>query len=167
MMRGLWIGMVLAVGVACNGGADGTPFGSGGEKGEEPGYPGEDGTSMEGSPPEITSLNVVLDDFGSEGDVLIVEVGFTDADDDVYDAESGEGGMLMMSVEGEGGDAQDLSASIGSATGESSEAYIDPDTGSIISVLGSIDPELSYTLTVTLQDIAGNTSMEAEGSYSP
>ncbi len=166
-MRGLWIGMVLAVGMACNGGADGTPFGSGGEKGEEPGYPGENGTSMEGSPPEITSLNVVLDDFGSEGDVLIVEVGFTDADDDVYDAESGEGGTLMMSVEGEGGDAQDLSASIGSATGESSDAYIDPDSGSIISVLGSIDPELSYTLTVTLQDIAGNMSMEAEGSYSP
>ena len=166
-MRGLSIGMVLAVGMACNGGADGTPFGSGGEKGEEPGYPGTTASGLDGSPPEITSLDLVLDDFGSEGDVLVIEVGFTDADDDVYDAESGEGGMLNMSVEGEGGDAQQLSAAIGSATGEASEAYIDSDSGSVVSVLGSIDPELSYTVTVTLQDIAGNESMEAEGSYSP
>ena len=91
MMRGLWIGMVLAMGMACNGGADGTAFGQGGDKSEAPGYPGTTGSGAEGSPPEITSLDIVLDDFGSEGDVLVVEVGFTDADDDVYDAESGEG----------------------------------------------------------------------------
>ena len=99
--------------------------------------------------------------------MLIVEVEYTDADGDVYDAESGEGGSLLMSVDGEGEESQQLSASIGSATGESSEAYIDPDSGNVVAVLGSIDPELAYTVNVVLRDMAGNESEAAQGSYSP
>ena len=167
MMRGILLGMVLTFGVACAGGSEENKFGSGGESQGAPDFDGTTGSTMSGSPPEIIGLDVILDDFGSEGDVLIVEVEYTDADGDVYDAESGEGGSLLMSVDGEGEESQQLSASIGSATGESSEAYIDPDSGNVVAVLGSIDPELAYTVNVVLRDMAGNESEAAQGSYSP
>ncbi len=166
-MRGILFGFVLTLGVACSGGAEENKFGAGGENSGAPDLDGTTGTTASGSPPEITSLDVVLDDFGSEGDVLVVEVGYADEDGDVYDAESGEGGMLMMSVSGEGTEPQQLSAGIGSATGESSQAYIDPDSGKVVSVISSIDPETSYTIDVSLQDIAGNESEPAQANYSP
>jgi hypothetical protein len=168
MMRGLWMSLLVSFAVACGGGTTAPGFGAGGDKQGEPGYPGSTGGgSGEGSAPEIVSLDVVLDDFGSEGYVLIIDVEYTDADDDVYDADADSGGTLQMSVSGEGSEAQDVSASIGSATGGATEAYIDPETGNVVSALSSIDPDIAYTVDVTLVDMAGNASETVQGSYTP
>lgn len=168
MMRGLWMTLVVGLGVACgSGGSDGAGLSSGGDKGEPPEYPSTGDSETDGAPPEITSLDVIYDDYASLGDVLRVEVEYTDADEDVFDAESGSGGSIVISVEGEGSEAQDVEAAIGSATGGASEAFIDPDSGKVVAVLGSIDAELTYTLGVILIDMAGNESAEASGSYEP
>jgi hypothetical protein len=91
--------LVLVFGVACGGGTDPVGFGAGGEKSDEPGYPGSDGTTAaSGNAPEITSLNVIFDDYASLGEVLRVEVEYTDADEDVFDSETGEGGQVLIDV---------------------------------------------------------------------
>jgi|GEM_PF-6346304 len=169
MMRGLLTSMVLVFGVACGaGGSDPAGLGAGGEKADEPGYPGgsDDGGGT-GSPPEITALDVIYDDYASLGDVLRVEIEYTDADEDVFDTESGAGGSVILSVSGEGSEPEEITASIGSATGGASDAFIDPDSGAVVMVLGSIDAEVTYDLGVILVDMEGNESAEATGSYAP
>lgn len=168
MLRSAWMSLVVMFGVACGGGSDPAGFGSGGEKSEEPGYPESSGSgATEGSPPEITSLDVIFDDYASLGEVLRVEVEYTDADEDVFDSESGSGGSIVIAITGESEEAQEITAAIGSATSGSSEAFIDPDTGAVVVVLGSIDSQVAYDLGVILVDMAGNESAEASGAYEP
>jgi len=160
--------LVVVFGVACGGGTDPVGFGSGGEKSDEPGYPGSDGTTAaSGNAPEITSLNVIFDDYASLGEVLRVEVEYTDADEDVFDSESGEGGQVLIDVTGESDEPQEVTADIGSASSGSSDAFVDPDSGAVVVVLGSIDSQVSYDLGVILVDMAGNESAEVAGAYEP
>lgn len=168
LMKALSMCLVMGAGVACGGGTDPVGFGAGGDKGEEPGYPSSGGGGgADGSPPEITSLDVIFDDYASLGEVLRVEVEYTDADEDVFDSETGAGGTVVISVTGEGSEAQEINADIGSATSGSSDAFVDPDTGAVVVVLGSIDSQVSYELGVILIDMEGNESAEASGSYAP
>ena len=168
VFKGLGLSVVVAFGVACGGGSDPVGFGAGGDKADEPGYPGSTGSDATvGSAPEITSLDVIFDDYASLGEVLRVEIEYSDADDDVFDSESGSGGSVLIAVTGEGSEPQEISAAIGSATSGSSDAFVDPDSGAVVVVLGSIDSQTSYELGVILIDMEGNESAEATGSYAP
>ena len=154
----MWAALA-SLGIACGaGGADDEGLASGGEKVPAPSA-GDTGGGPSGSPPEITDVGVVLDS-NPDGDVLEFTVSYTDADGDVYDGSSG--GVLNLSVQEGDGETENFSPEVGSAT-----APIDSDTGDIIFTLSFIDPELAYSVSLSLTDMAGNKSDEVSADYAP
>ena len=158
MKRALWAALA-SVGVACGaGGADDDGLASGGEKIPEPGF-GDTGSGNNGSAPEITGVDVVLDS-NPDGDVLEFSVSYTDADSDVYDGAYG-GTLNLAVVEGDG-ETQSFSPEIGSAT-----APVDSDTGDIIFTLSNVDAATEYAVALSITDMAGNKSDEVNADYVP
>ena len=158
MKRALWAALA-SLGMACGaGGADDDGLASGGDKIPEPGF-GDTGGASNGSPPEITGVDVVLDS-NPDGDVLEFTVSYSDADGDVYDGTTG-GTLNLAVIEGDG-ETDSFSPEVGSAT-----APIDSDTGDIIFTLSNIDPEVAYQVSLSLTDIAGNKSDEVSADYAP
>ena len=159
MKRALWAASA-SLGIACGaGGADGAGLASGGDKVDEPGYDDDGSSSGDGSAPEITSVDVVLDS-NPDGDVLEFSVAYSDEDSDVYDGASG-GTLNLWVVEGDG-EGESFAPEVGSST-----APVDSDTGEIIFTLSNVDAETAYSVTISITDMEGNTSDEVAADYTP
>ncbi len=147
--RGMWHVAVLALGVACAGGSEPTAFGSGGSKGEEPGYSDEDTTSDSASAPGISRIEVgSVEVDGAPG--WTFEIHFSDLEDDL------DGGVLDVEIVGDGGDERALSAEIGSGEDGVLTADLAEDGSHVEAALAPVEADQFYDVSIALTDAAGN-----------
>lgn len=133
-------------------GVGGNPYDVGGDDDDTGG--GDDTGEVDNpDAPVITAFSAEITDYGQTGLVLLLVISFSDANDDV------DGGKLNVSVLEEGREEPvSNSVDIGG-----DYAWIDSD-GDINMAFEDIDTSATYSVTVSVEDQAGNVSAEATDS---
>jgi hypothetical protein len=149
---------------ACGRSDDPTGFGDGGKNYVNDPFDGDTGGgSATDDSPTISNLSVALEDFADLGEVIVVRAYYSDPNGDFpYSDDGTEAGRVLLTVtEGEV-TLDELAVTVGSGG-----AAADEDEGFVMTAISDIDPDVTYGISVIIEDVAGNRSDPMEGQYSP
>lgn len=127
---------------------------------------GDSGTTVvDEDAPVIEDVSVAFEDYPGVGDVIEMQITWSDAQDDM------EGGRVFYNVTGDQYDNEPFTLDVvldSDVSGAANEAYIDSDTGKIILALAGVDTTQTYTFTeILIQDALNNDSATVEATLEP
>ena len=147
-------------------GANGTPQDVGSLDTADTGGGGDTGgdTASDGDPgaPQLGVLTASFVDYPNVGIALEVYITFTDDNNTLV------GGKVYPTFTGTTGNADSESYDIGDYNlGETSQAFVDPNTGSLFFAIIGLDETDAYTVDAYVVDTASLTSNSVSGSADP
>lgn len=148
-------------------GDGGATYGGGGGGGDDSGAQdsgdsGDSGGGGEEGAPELRTLTGSFEDVPNVGTVMYVYISFTDENDSLV------GGTVYPTFTDSGGESTDGEYAIGDYdAGEVSEAFVDPDSGSLFFAVSGLDETDSWSVDAYVKDSEGRRSNSVSGTVDP